>query len=620
MSTCKLLLAPFFLLLNWQVIAQNIPIPGQVIDIQHQHETLNATDRSLIWAEDFSNGFNGEWVSSGIALWEYRGPFTSPSSESGTRGSCLFGSQEFGAPINSVTYSNGFVIFDSNYWDDSVGPCGNFGSGTTPAPHFSSLTSPAINLSTNENVGLRFTQYARNLNAEFKVQVSVDNSTWIDVHSTDLAANQETERDDLVEINVSSIADLQEDFRIKFIFEGTYYFWMIDDVELYDLAEYDLELKDPTYGDFNINDPDHDTGYEFMEYSILPVAMLQQLKLAATAVNKGYQNQSSVSINAKVIQLGEPEIELHSETSELVPLNANSSVELRMGTYQTIANIADYEVRYELSSAGITDETPQDNSGLRTFRIDELVLARDHRALESIFIPSPSYENNLQELGNVFLIDQDGMPLHSISTALFLGSELGSSITAKIYRFEIDEEITVDFLAESQAVTITESMLNSLLEENMTTLYFDAPINLETGVYFVSIVNTGGANQAYVGLSGLAEEFTSFVYYPDSEEWFTIPGIAMLRMNFGEIVAVEESPEIKVEIYPNPAVNRFKIEVDFTSTLRIYDMSGRMVGSAIQLIPGLNEVNCSQFDSGPYVFRIENLKIHSEYSKIVIVE
>ena len=87
-----------------------------------------------IYYFDFANGIPSDWTQESatpLAHWEYRGPNTTPDNTVCSQGSCGSGS----VPITSLTTSNGFVIFDSNYWDDDDGVCGGLGTGPDPAPH-----------------------------------------------------------------------------------------------------------------------------------------------------------------------------------------------------------------------------------------------------------------------------------------------------------------------------------------------------------------------------------------------------------------------------------------------------------------------------------------------------
>ena len=94
--------------------------------------TLRADRDITIWSEDFQNGIPSDWSnteSGNIASWEYRGPSTTPDLTIGSRGSCTI--NFIGEAIQSTTSSNGFIIFDSNYWDNDALPCTPENMGTS---------------------------------------------------------------------------------------------------------------------------------------------------------------------------------------------------------------------------------------------------------------------------------------------------------------------------------------------------------------------------------------------------------------------------------------------------------------------------------------------------------
>ena len=72
-------------------------------------------------------------------------------------------------PIASATVSNGFIIFDSDYYDNGGTP-GAFGSGMYPCPHVGELKTDMIDLSAYADVTLKFNSYYRT----FAGQVFVD--------------------------------------------------------------------------------------------------------------------------------------------------------------------------------------------------------------------------------------------------------------------------------------------------------------------------------------------------------------------------------------------------------------------------------------------------------------
>ncbi|NQX90990.1 MAG: hypothetical protein HRT74_02425, partial [Flavobacteriales bacterium] len=224
--------------------------PGTIVRERTQ-DPINFQRDEEIWSEDFDDGIPSNWEASvdpSPAAWEYRGSDTSPDNSIGTRGSCIQEGLEGGAPILSPSLDNGFVIFDSNYWDDEVGPCGSFGTGQAPGPHHATLTTPTIDLSAYDNIGLSFYQYHKNFDATTTVEASIDGGEWIVIWQNDIPDNNgESALDEFERKNVSSFIGGEEDVRLRFVFDGNYYFWMLDDITLFELNEYILVLRNADY-------------------------------------------------------------------------------------------------------------------------------------------------------------------------------------------------------------------------------------------------------------------------------------------------------------------------------------------------------------------------------------
>ena len=83
----------------------------------------NIKSATPFWTENFSNGIPATWTNS-TAPWVYRGSTTTPNQNTGSQGAYSGN----GAPISSATPNNGFIIFDSDYYDNNGTP-GNFGNG-----------------------------------------------------------------------------------------------------------------------------------------------------------------------------------------------------------------------------------------------------------------------------------------------------------------------------------------------------------------------------------------------------------------------------------------------------------------------------------------------------------
>ena len=99
------------------------------------------------------------------APWVYRGPSTNPNTSTGSQGAYA----GTNGPIQSPTASNGFVIFDSDYYDNG-GTAGNFGAGQypcndilggTPTGHVGTLTTDSIDCSMYSDVTMVFNSFYR---------------------------------------------------------------------------------------------------------------------------------------------------------------------------------------------------------------------------------------------------------------------------------------------------------------------------------------------------------------------------------------------------------------------------------------------------------------------------
>lgn len=208
--------------------------------------------QTIILSEDFASGIPGSWSQSPSpsgSLWEYRGPSSSPDNTVGSRGAYATAND----PIQSSTTTNGFIIFDSDFYDTNGIP-GNFGNGSVPAPHTGELILPVINCSSNSTVKIQFTQYYRNYSSVTKIAVSNDGSSYTDFIVNDLIGlNKNTANNDKVTIDISAVAANQSSVYVKFIYDGTqdlfstgfsgYYFWQIDDIKIYEPAAQDAGVS-----------------------------------------------------------------------------------------------------------------------------------------------------------------------------------------------------------------------------------------------------------------------------------------------------------------------------------------------------------------------------------------
>jgi len=207
------------------------------------------------WTEDFSGGIPTTWENINTP-WVYRGPGTSPGVNTGSQGAYA----GTNGPISSPTAANGFMIFDSDYYDNG-GTQGAFGTGIYPcngingAPpigHVGTLTTDVIDCSMYSDISMFFNSFYREYTGIAKIAFSIDGgitfTDTVEVHP-DIDVNERTENDYQVMVRMPFNIAGNANVKIQFIYDGTilynsnyngYYFWMIDDIELMEKSDFSL--------------------------------------------------------------------------------------------------------------------------------------------------------------------------------------------------------------------------------------------------------------------------------------------------------------------------------------------------------------------------------------------
>lgn len=152
-------------------------------------------------------------------------------------------------PWASPSQSNGLAIFDSDYLDNA-GVVAAFGTGTSPSKHKGELISPRIDLSAyiDSSLMVQFFSVYRDFEIdELSLSMSLDDGlTWspaIDYRSLQDEMNPELVRAYFP--NFTAGASNLSNCRLKFTFEGAYYFAILDDVSIEVAPDYDLAIARP---------------------------------------------------------------------------------------------------------------------------------------------------------------------------------------------------------------------------------------------------------------------------------------------------------------------------------------------------------------------------------------
>ena len=497
-----------------------------------------------VYSETFENGLPSDWISDGasaLARWEYRGPNTTPNNTLCSRGSCGAGT----LPLNSQTLANGFMIFDSNYWDDNDTQCGGLGTGQDPAPHNAWLTSGSINLSGVSNIYLTYQHQLRSYNATIKVLVSNNNgSTWNEVTSLTQTGTINTPNVQWKTANISAWAANQSNVKIKFQFQGTYYHWSIDDIYLYIPSFNNLEISNTQYTNYN----ETNAPFTNMMYDIYPTFMSPTLVPNASITNLGTNTQNNVVLNTQINNITSNS-NIYNQSTNPTTIESGQTINAATSSINITASPADYEVTFDVSQTE-TDENPTNNRDTLDFSVHPYRLALDEGVTDNIYNVNSIYPNSTtSQIGTLFPIPfNTTKSIHSIEVAIGAGTLPGTVIQGFLYIPTMDS-----ILATTETYTVNLADINQIGESKFITLPLTEPlpinaatldypsilldtitnetmVNPYNGIIAAMVRNQNTGSPLYVGRSGRAPEGTTFLHYPDENDLYFLLRIPMVRL------------------------------------------------------------------------------------------
>ena len=474
---------------------------------------------------DFADGLPEGWQTgitstNNIAHWEYRGPNTTPDITVGSRGSCAGVS---GQPLNSISKSNGFMIFDSNYWDDGDSECGNPGTGVDPAPHNAWMMTNVLDLSNHPTVVLTFQQQYRHLQTtDTKVEVSVDNGAWVQV-ANNAGPNMQSPNVQWKTVNISSYVGGQSNARIRFSFVGSYYWWLLDDIYLYAPNDNDIRLN---WVGYTVNPLGANTiQYSNLQYDQYPIGMIPSFTFSANATNIGGLPQTNVRLNTKIIRNGTTET--YNQTSTAITMAPGTTSTLTISpTYTNPAVLGDYKIYYDILQ-NESDQIPTNDIDSLDYTISPYTFARDEGPMVNTYYPTGMYVDHNLEMGNMFQITATGKRCHSLQVAIAEGTQPGAQIRGYIYAENLET-----LIAQTNIYTVNEWDLNSPGQEKIVTLHFPTPLTLSNNTYYYAAVGQlNPSEEVYFARSGTSPSETSFAVFRAVNAYFYSTTTPVVRMN-----------------------------------------------------------------------------------------
>jgi hypothetical protein len=570
MKKLKLTLIGFLAIssLNAQVSKQFNPLikkgKEQFTEIKGVKPTANV--KTILWSNDFSNAADWNIVDS-----------------VGTDDSWVIGT---GIPtgsfaiagITSTTASNGFALFDSDLL------C----SGTQNSDL--RIVAP-IDLTGNANVKVEFESFYRKFQGRCYVIASTDgvNWTYFPVH-TSLAVNGATTNPQITQVNVSSVIGNSATAYIGFKYVGGCdYAWMVDDVKISTVDDYDLEMTDAYWGS---------TGFwgARLPYYQVPISQLAPIEFGGIVSNIGAIDQSDVVFTA-ALQGG---------------AFSSSSVASTIlhGTFDTLdvtdiltppATVANHIVNLSVTS-GATDAAPANNAitAAATISVNNYIYARD----KGTIVGGSFNQGEGFEVGNIFDI-YEAVNLKGIDVVVSASAEAGAEMFVKLYSIDSN---TGDFVFVDES--LPHNLTTSELGQKITLTLINGASSLNADESYLVVAGSFGdgglTDDLVVGTSGISERSTSFYLDYTDNTWYYTTATPMVRMNFDPILSIDEmSDASNFTVSPNPAneVINVKLNNADNAVITISDLAGKVVSTTTT--NGVStSVSTAGLNSGVYLVNV----------------
>jgi len=520
-----------------------------------------------IWSEDFSNGIPSTWINSTIP-WEYRGPSTTPNTSVGSRGA--YASNQ--TAIQSPTAQNGFMIFDSDYYDN-YGTAGAFGTGpypSNPNGHIGTLTTESIDLSAYSAVSLIFNSYYREYTGIAKVAFSIDGgltfTNEMEVHP-DIDVNDATTADYEVMMNLPPNIAGQPSVHIQFKYDGTvlynnyygYYFWMIDDVKLIETPANLMVCQDEMFGGWW-------KGYQVTgdlgcNYTFNPMAQAlgNPYRLEGVVRNLGANAQNNVTLHGEMTD--DAGTVLFSDVSNPINLAVAAVDTLAINSFYTPTSMGLHNVSIWASS----DSFPTTDTATMSTIVTDSIYGIDYDwNSDGANLGTSAWRIGRTCGGQVGTTAYDVYADGQVTSVSFhVGSEsvVGAQMTTEIYEGFGTNSI---FLAESDPYQLTPADIG-----NWVTVPLLSPLDVFKGTSYMAAVR-GFAHPTDTFMITVAVNPASSSYIQDNGcnlnsanpagTWYTATDKMAIRMNFGYVNNINERGDNSdFNIYPNPTNGLFII-------------------------------------------------------------
>lgn len=582
--------------------------------------------QTVIWEEQFDGGIPADWeIGPGNpagAVWQWAEDSQANDADvGGTTINALFWGTR--GPIQSPSTANGCAMYNSDVYDG--GGIG-VGSGMFPGAHSGTLTSPSVDCSAYSSVSLKFNQYARaNANAvSTLVELSNDGGmTWTDfpINPT-VVGNGGTAPDDVLLINVSSVAANQPDVKVRFTWNGRYYYWLLDDVQFIETPAYNLATTSGFYTPGAYAQPE-------------AVICRDTFSFFGTVSNIGGMDRNDVYLKVTIEDQADGSIVYTDSVGiDVLPsAYADSTLTIEAGFVPDLA-VGAYLLRYEAYSLdGNADFDSSDDGMVEEFLVTDNLFSMDDGAGIGGIRPGGGGD---YEMGNVYTVPgelclsdvasfivTDGYFLAAKNAAdgpiggeqaTFFLKRVRDDILGDYSNFDVNSDMSLETIGFGQYDFPADA---ANYDDNdvpiLDALTFTNGVEIDPGSrLFATVRFEGSANTIFMGTDDdiIIDHVSTVV---NSSQWF-LGGFgpdeaAVARLDL-DIAVNTNAPELAdnvMSLFPNPTTDRLTVDVALdapaTAMVVVSSIDSKVV--AVREFDNLQEeqveFNVSNLAAGTYI-------------------
>jgi hypothetical protein len=643
-----------------------------------------ATDSATIRASQFADssqifwsrpaslnppaGFKG-WVTKGIAS-------DNPAKKDSARWVWKRNSVPNGAyytgtrPIGSPTYLNGCALFNSDLLD-TKGIAGNFGAGEAPSPHKGELISPVMDATGATDIVVQFHQLYRNFQSQTYIQYSSDSGrTWSAPFglNTTVAVNSSTLNPVLPTNSDSTLTRVtlfgstgSNKFMVKFVFDGDFYFWCVDDVRILDWKFYDMQM----------------TSFVALPPSLyVPKEHIEPMRFLADVRNGGNRAMNNTKLVVKIWQSATGAL-VHADTSAQYPavFKADTTYENRIlpktfnpiglpkgvyiGSYRVLGDSSTFDVNKTNDTtrfAFLISDMADTLTWLNVANIGRFNYVKENATTFSMTRNADSYwtatEPKTWRVGNYYRIRTGKTTqISTLAGVMNAQAAAGLRLTAAVYEWNDLNKDGVVQATERNLVAAADTLVpagqtttpswfffrlrdlnnpNRVYQTKDTTDYlamieFD-PTTVATPAAYLThgfsrgsydysamrfVTDSVGVPRYTIILGKTTDSDWSTTGYGGSDGGTITPSVRInilpFRVNTNDLL----SSDNKMEVFPNPSASDFVlINVDLAkkadAAIRVFSVDGKFM--AEQVIENLDEqtirLDISHYPVGTYIAQI----------------